>query len=262
MKFTKLILEAVGKGIKLALDDYEYIGPNSSIPMSNDIIDSEEIIKSKIIYEKLLPKIKCAFERTINECMTYEEYCDFVKAVKALHIKVDFKQLVDIGDYEFQKAIRNIIYAWVERYPNLDLNWIDTSQIKNMAYLLANYPGNLDVSDWDVSNVEIMDGLFAGSYFNGNLNKWNVSNVKSMNAMFIHGKFNNSSIKYWDVSNVENMGIMFMESEFNQDMTNWNWNMQEKCVCTAMFSQSKMELKNIPNWLKKKIKKQTVHGLR
>ena len=46
-KFNKHILEAINKGIKLALDDYEDVEQNSSISQHNDIIDAENVIKQK-----------------------------------------------------------------------------------------------------------------------------------------------------------------------------------------------------------------------
>ena len=46
--FSKQILEAVDRGIKLALDDYEDIDQNSSISPKGDVIDSEDAIKQKI----------------------------------------------------------------------------------------------------------------------------------------------------------------------------------------------------------------------
>ena len=46
--FNKQILEAVRKGIQLALDDYQDIVPNSSISQTNDIIDVEDVIQDKI----------------------------------------------------------------------------------------------------------------------------------------------------------------------------------------------------------------------
>ena len=45
---NKKILEAVHRGIQLALDDYQDIEPNSSISHDNDVIDSEDIIMYKI----------------------------------------------------------------------------------------------------------------------------------------------------------------------------------------------------------------------
>ena len=53
MKSYKHILEAVNKGIQLALDDYQDIEPNDSISHTNDIIDSEDVIKQKIEIDKV-----------------------------------------------------------------------------------------------------------------------------------------------------------------------------------------------------------------
>ena len=49
MKNYKQILEAINRGIKLALDDYQDIDPNSSISQTNDIIDVKDPIKEIIL---------------------------------------------------------------------------------------------------------------------------------------------------------------------------------------------------------------------
>ena len=54
MKNYKRILEAVHRGIKLALDDYQDIEPNSSISQSNNVIDAEDVIKQKIELSKIV----------------------------------------------------------------------------------------------------------------------------------------------------------------------------------------------------------------
>ncbi len=43
MKNYKQILEAINKGIQLALDDIEDIKDNSSISQTSDVIDSEDV---------------------------------------------------------------------------------------------------------------------------------------------------------------------------------------------------------------------------
>ncbi len=50
---NKKILEAVDKGIQIALDDYEDIQPNSSISSATDIIDDKKGIKHIIDVEKI-----------------------------------------------------------------------------------------------------------------------------------------------------------------------------------------------------------------
>ena len=261
MKLSKQILEAVNRGIQLALDDFENIEDNN-YTASSDIIDVEDIIRCKMIYKKYLPAIIRTCEKSLAECISYENYFKFVDAVNKLHIKVKLALPGTFGDYQFKQIVQHIIFGLVDKYKNIDLNWIDTSKVTNMSYLLANFPGNVDVSEWNVSSVINMDGLFAGSNFNGDLSKWNIVNVKNMNSMFSNSKFNNDSIKNWNVSNVDNMQLMFMESKFNQNINNWHWHIHQNCQVTAMFSRSKMELKNIPSWLKKRIINQTVNGLK
>lgn len=52
MKLTKHILEAIDKGIQLALDDYEDNEPNSSLSQHSDVIDSKDVIKQRIELDK------------------------------------------------------------------------------------------------------------------------------------------------------------------------------------------------------------------
>ena len=48
MKNYKQILEAINRGIQLALDDFEDNEQNSLLPQQNDIIDSNDVLKYKI----------------------------------------------------------------------------------------------------------------------------------------------------------------------------------------------------------------------
>ena len=48
MKNYKQILEAVKKGIKLALDDYQDIEPDSSISSTNNVINAEDVVQNQI----------------------------------------------------------------------------------------------------------------------------------------------------------------------------------------------------------------------
>ena len=52
MNLNKQILEAVKKGIQLALDDYQDIKPNSSISKDNDIINVDDVIQQRIELDK------------------------------------------------------------------------------------------------------------------------------------------------------------------------------------------------------------------
>ena len=48
MKNYKQILEAVRRGIQMALDDYQDIEPNSSVSQTNDVINTEDVIQKQI----------------------------------------------------------------------------------------------------------------------------------------------------------------------------------------------------------------------
>ena len=52
MKNYNKILEAINRGIYLALDDYEDNEPNSSLSQHNDVIDSEDVITQKYVLMK------------------------------------------------------------------------------------------------------------------------------------------------------------------------------------------------------------------
>ena len=52
MKLNKQILEAINRGIQLALDDYQDMEDNNSISQSNDVIDTKDVIKDQIDFNK------------------------------------------------------------------------------------------------------------------------------------------------------------------------------------------------------------------
>lgn len=52
--FNKQIVEAVSRGIQIALDDYEDIQPNSSISQSNDVIDVNDYMKKHILSQSFV----------------------------------------------------------------------------------------------------------------------------------------------------------------------------------------------------------------
>lgn len=105
-------------------------------------------------------------------------------------------------------ALKEIIQEEIEKYGDkVDLNHIDTSNVKDMSYLFYDSTFNGNISKWNVSNVKNMNRMFAYSKFNGDISKWNVSNVTDMRGMFVGSKFskNVSSWKINKVCDVENM---------------------------------------------------------
>ena len=86
------ILEAVNKGIHIALDDYD-LDDIENISSKSNVINNAEYTKNKIIYEKYMPLIMniIRYGRTIDHFMTYQEYNQFVDATLSLDKKIKFR---------------------------------------------------------------------------------------------------------------------------------------------------------------------------
>ena len=212
MRLTKQILEAVNRGIQLALDDYEDNELNGSLSQHDDVIDSEDVIKISMEKSKFneaiqhLYKLKLTKEDLITLAQTSNKY--------------GFKHMFDDKEI-LSEVIKYISYI----DPNTDLNWIDVSNITDMSELFyrLNVTTNFDVSKWDVSHVETMKGMFSNCIgFNCDISKWNVSSVKNMSYMFYKCHSFNQDLSQWDVSGVKDMEYMFCESNMSHDISNWD----------------------------------------
>ena len=233
MKNYNKILEAVNRGIQLALDDFD---------------DDEQVqnVKSKQVQNRDYTKEYLDFQNLINkfetECNTSKDILELgeLHKITGLKYKISLERLYNFIRYYLNKT---------ESLHHADLNWIDTSGIYTMENLFyqSNFDGN--ISEWNVSNVENMSQMFYKSYFNGDISKWNVSKVKTMYGMFNSSWFK-GDISNWDVSNVESMQGMFQYTRFNNDISNWN---VSKCHdFENMFMNDTLFCQDLSNW---KIKK-------
>ena len=229
MKNYKQILEAVNRGIQIALDDYEDGELNGSLSQQNDVIDVKDYINAKVKFAK---------------------YTKLYQSTTDMYTRLDIlKQIAEIcNEHKFlfkpkdDDDLRFIIFG---SEPDADLNWIDVSEITDMNRLFINSPFNGDISKWDVSKVDNMNSMFYGSHFNGNISGWNVINVKHANQMFAHSKFN-SYIGDWRFRSLESGEEMFWGTNFNQDITKWDNYIQEKVLRDILVGANKLLKRNKP----------------
>ena len=232
MKNYNKILEAVNRGIQLALDDFD---DDEVQNIKSKQINHRDYTKEYLDFQDLIKK----FETERNTSKDILELGELHK-ITGLKYKISLEQLYNFIRYYLNKT---------ESLYHADLNWIDTSGIYTMENLFyqSNFDGN--ISEWNVSNVENMSQMFYKSYFNGDISKWNVSKVKTMYGMFNSSWFK-GDISNWAVSNVASMHGMFQYTHFNNDISGWD---VSKCHdFENMFMNDTLFYQDLSNW---KIKK-------
>ena len=227
MKLTKQILEAVNRGIKFALDDYQDIEPNSSISSTNDVIDAENIISHHVHFYGIIKKlgVEIVPKKDINNLITYSKehnikYCP-----------------TDKDD------LTRVLHIFLNQYNHEDLNWIDTSGITDMSWLFANSVFNGDISEWDTSNVLHMDHMFENNQiFNCDISKWDVSNVVSACRMFCNASNFNQDLSQWNPCNLED-GIEMFYGTTNLRCNLGSWKLYKCRRFGDMFTNSGLTLR-------------------
>ena len=220
MKNYKQILEAVNRGIKFALDDFE---DNELQGQTNSKVNNKSNLKEYLEWNRYLDLL---FDQNVNA-----DYFD--KMTK-------LSEILNIHYVIEDRAKLNGIIKWVSMMcPNANLNWFDISKIDSLSYLFCSFGENFtgDISQWVVSNVKDMSEMFMNSKkFNGDISKWDVSKVENMCRMFSGAVSFDSDISKWDISNVVNMQQMFSASHFRQNISNWQINKQ--CNIDKMWYMS------------------------
>ena len=164
----KKILEAVNRGIQLALDDFED--------------DEVQNIKSKQVQNRDYTKEYLDFQRLISKLENKKLNKLDIEELPRLSKLLNVKYTVNSNENE---ELRNIVKYICSINNTANLNWLDVSNITNMRNLFLQTDFNGNISEWDVSNVRDMTHMFwQCKNFNQPLNNWNVSKVYRMYGVF------------------------------------------------------------------------------
>ena len=231
MQFSKSILEAINRGISLALDDFDD--------------DAVQHIKSKQTNTDHVEITVNHIFNLINNGKATKEDLNILKYwYKQTNLRYHVKS---------KKQLLNIIDSLSQISPNdIDLNWIDISGLTDLTRVFSKIKNlNIDCSEWDTRHVEKFNYIFSFSSnttvkannwqfdsakeFDGmfymcktinveiDAEQWNSENVKSMTNMFAY--CSNQNLLHYatklDISGCQNFSAMFADSKCDEDLSSW-----------------------------------------
>lgn len=147
---------------------------------------------------------------------------------------INDEDLNEIYKPQTKDELITIISNFIEKYgDDVDLNFIDTSQITDMSHLFKKFPNfNGDIDLWNVSNVKDFNAMFKDckKLEQMNLTHWNVEKCKDFSDMFYNCKSLKTigDISNWDISKAKFMINMFDGcSSLVLDLSKWKF--PERC---------------------------------
>ena len=142
MNLTNKILEAVNRGIKFALDDFEDDEIQGQI---NSKVNNKSNLKEYFDWQQLISKLE-------DETLSKRDIEEFPRLSKLLNLKYTVNSTGNLED----------IVDYIDRIDHTaNLNWIDTSKLVDMNCLFKDKTNfNGDISEWDVSNVKYTRFIF------------------------------------------------------------------------------------------------------
>lgn len=147
---------------------------------------------------------------------------------------INDEDLNEIYKPQTKDELVDIIEYFITKYgDDVDLNFINTSQITDMSHLFKKFPNfNGDIDLWNVSNVKDFNAMFKDckKLEQMNLTHWNVEKCKDFSDMFYNCKSLKTigDISNWDISKAKFMINMFDGcSSLVLDLSKWKF--PERC---------------------------------
>lgn len=193
------ILEAIQRGIQIALDDYEdNIGVENISPVRAPI---EKVNVVSAIVKKVYTNIEHNIIPSTDDLL-------FVANIdKDIIDKFGKCQVND------KKTLEKVIQAFNNTESEIDLNWLDVSNLTDFTRIFQKLKNvKFDCSEWDTSNVKKFNYVFAFCTKTTVINagNWTFDSAKELDGMFYTCKANiEIDGEQWNTGNVETMRNMF-----------------------------------------------------
>jgi len=166
--------------------------------------DIEDLVNDNEFYDEfILPVIVMKF---VEDCVLGSDGTDDWEEIIEQLQEIDSRDnnLYSVYTVDSKEDLHEIVKACINDIrSDMNLNWIDVSEIDDMDHMFFNLGFDGDVSLWDVSNVTTMRAMFfANPDFDCDLSEWDFSNVTDTKRMF--ELCSDEMISFWDEIKVEN----------------------------------------------------------
>jgi len=150
--------------------------------------------------------------------------------------------------YAIYRCDRESLCKIVLRCPfQMNLNWIDVSQLEDFHGIFFNKNFNGDISLWKLDHARDLTGMFSYSSIQVDVSKWKFPKVTNMSQMFMSACLNDTDLSQWEFPNVENTSYMFRGAYSNSPARLSNWKFPKIKTMQGMFSVVKFTT-DISGW--------------
>lgn len=135
--------------------------------------------------------------------------------------------------------LRNIILTEVEKNgPNVDLNYIDVSEITDMNNMFKDIDFYGDISEWDMSHVLYANEMFSKcTSFCCDLSKWNLSSLIEGARMFYACRFLDCDMSNWGLDELKTSTQMFQLCVHMKGKGTNKWRISKLVNADNMFAK-------------------------